>query len=150
MWFNNSFVIIWFNDPLFYTNLMGSFLLFLVLDYGFEVHVKIAGVLVYSLFGQDVLIFTTNSLQNIWFVFLLILVIVLLLFWVCFNVTFLLVCDLFNLWFGSRNLLLWFLPEFWCYFVDYLICKFFGDLLVVYGSHQLCENFFSGLILLNS
>lgn len=41
-------VIIWLNDPLFYADLM-CFLTFLVLDYGFEVHVEIMRVLVDAL-----------------------------------------------------------------------------------------------------
>ena len=149
---NNSIkffeIVIGFYNPFFYANLMGGFLPLLVLNYGFEVHIKIMRVLVDSLLWQNLLIFPTNSLQNIWFSLLLILVITLLLFWVCFNVTLLLEWNLFYLWFGCSN---WrCLPELRCYFVDYLIRKFFGDLLVINGGHHLCENFISGLILLNS
>ena len=63
--FNDSFVIIRFHNPFFYANLMCGFLLFLVLNYGFEVHIKIMRVLVNSLLRQNLLIFTTNSIQNI-------------------------------------------------------------------------------------
>lgn len=68
---NNSIklfdVIIGFYNPLFYADLMCGFLPLLVLNYGFEVHIKIMRVLVDSLLWQNLLIFPTNSLQNIWF-----------------------------------------------------------------------------------